>query len=94
MIENSSFKRVEVISADVSPPQRGELDKSAVVLDTNIQLMQTLYADAGHAVAGALETFKVFKPEIARLDGHAYELEKKLDLLKTGTQTWKVRDPG
>ncbi|GAX83361.1 hypothetical protein CEUSTIGMA_g10786.t1 [Chlamydomonas eustigma] len=77
------------MSADVSPPARGELDKSAVVLDTNIQLMQTLYADAGHAVAGALETFKVFKPEIARLDGHAYELEKKLDLLKTGTQSWK-----
>ncbi len=66
------------------------LEKSTAVLESNIHLMQSLYAGAGNAVAGALETFKVFKPEIARLDGRADEIKQSIGDMDSGIKVIKV----
>lgn len=66
------------------------LEQTAAVLDTNIVQLQGLYAGAGNAVASALETFKVFKPEITRLDGRANEMQQSLGQLDTTMQEVKV----
>lgn len=66
------------------------LEQTAAVLDTNIVQLQGLYAGAGNAVASALETFKVFKPEITRLDGRANDMQQSLGQLDTTLQEVKV----
>jgi len=59
-------------------------------LDENIAKIESFYMGSANAVQSALETFKVFKPEIARLDGRAEVLERGVEALGPVIQSIKV----
>ena len=59
-------------------------------LDDNIAKIESFYMGSANAVQGALESLKVFKPEIARLDGRAEVLEKGIEVLGPIIQSIKV----
>lgn len=72
--------------------QLGRIDSSVTrQLDESIASLHVLSQGSANAVAGALETFKVFKPEIARLDAKADELAHGIEELHPHIHSLRVR---
>ena len=72
--------------------QIDRLDSSVTrQLDANIASLHVLSQGSANAVASALETFKVFKPEIARLDAQAEELGRGIEELHPHIHSLRVR---